>query len=294
MEEIKKLEEVRHIITMHCNLECLHCYLSGGGEKNKCENLTIPENILDNFYLKYKPDVVSATGGEPLLNKKMVELLGKVINKYGGALEVVTNGMLITDDFVEKLQKANPNTFYQISLDGLEDYHNYLRNNRNAFKQVMEGIKIISKHNIRLKIRFTATDENYQDLDGLIKLLESFDNPNMELVIRPVVPLGRAKDNELRFSQDFKVLNDLKSDKIKISTTDNSGKCGCGVNTVAIDSKGDVYPCNYTIGNASYLMGSLYDEDIDLFEQDEFKNYKGNCYARTLQKLFQKNVSVQK
>ena len=285
MEEIRKLEEVRHIITMHCNLECLHCYLKGGGEKNNREILTIQEDILDRFYLKYKPDVVSATGGEPLINKHMVELIGKVINKYGGALEVVTNGMLITEDFVERLQKINPNTFYQISLDGLEEYHNYLRNNGNAFKKAMEGIKIISKHNIRLKVRFTATDDNYKDLEGLIKLLEGFNNPNIELVIRPVVVIGRAKDNGLIFTQDFKVLNNLKSDKIKISTTDNSGKCGCGVNTVAIDSKGEIYPCNYTIGDENYLMGSLYDENVELFEQDDFKKYKGNCYARTLRKI---------
>lgn len=285
MKEINKLEEVRHIITMHCNLECLHCYLNGGGKNNDCDILTIPENILDNFYMKYKPDIVSATGGEPLINKKMVELLGKVINKYGGALEVVTNGTLITEDFVERLQSINPNTFYQISIDGLEDYHNYLRNNNNAFNRAMEGIKIISKHNIKLKIRYTVTNDNYKDLDGIIKLLESFNNPNIELVIRPVVVTGRAKENNLKFSQDYKVLNDLKSDKIKISTTDNSGKCGCGVNTVAIDSKGEIYPCNYTIGNKDYLMGTLYDKDIDLFEQDEFKNYKGNCYARSLQKI---------
>lgn len=282
MKKINKLEEVRHIITMHCNLDCLHCYLDGGGENNKCKILDISEEILNKFYTKYTPDIVSATGGEPLLNKKMVELLGKVINKYGGALEIVTNGTLITEDFVKKMNEINSNTFYQISLDGLEEYHNYLRNSNNAFKRVMNAIKIISSYNIRLKIRITVTDDNYKDLQGLINLLESFNNSNIELVIRPVVVSGRAKVNELKFSQDYSVLNCFKSDIIKISTTDNAGKCGCGINTVAIDSKGDIYPCNYTIGNLKYKMASLYDDNIELFENTEFKDYKGNCYARTL------------
>ena len=47
MSKINKLEEVRHLITMHCNLECLHCYLKGGGEKN-CQK----QNIIDEDILK--------------------------------------------------------------------------------------------------------------------------------------------------------------------------------------------------------------------------------------------------
>ena len=284
MSEIKKLEEVRHIITMHCNLECLHCYLKGGGNNNSKEQVIIDEDVLNKFYLKYKPDVVSATGGEPLLNKKMVKLLGKVINQYGGALEVVTNGTLIDEEFVDDLQKINPNTFYQISLDGMEEYHNYLRNSSTAFARAMRGIKIVSARNIRLKVRYTVTDQNYKDLPILVKLLESFNNDKIELVIRPVVTCGRAKDNNLVFSKEYSLLNNLKSDVIKISTTDNSGKCGCGVNTVAINDIGNIYPCNYTIGDNRYLMGNI-NEEVSLFENEEFKNYTGNCFARRLQKL---------
>lgn len=282
MNEINKLDEVRHIITMHCNLECLHCYLNGGGDNNLKKYNIIDEDVLEKFYMKYQPNVVSATGGEPLLNKKMVELLGKVINNYGGALEIVTNGTLLDEEFVIKMQKINPKTFYQISLDGMEEYHNYLRNNETAFERAIRGIKIISDKKIRLKVRFTATDENFKDLGELIKLLESFNNENIELVIRPVVSTGRASTNNLSFQKDYSILNNLHSNIIKISTTDNSGKCGCGVNTVAINDQGNIYPCNYTVGNNRYLMGSIYDE-ISLFENEEFKNFKGNCYARHLQ-----------
>ena len=282
MSQIKKLDEVRHLITMHCNLNCLHCYLKGGGENNYKKQTIIDEEVLNRFYLKYQPKVVSATGGEPLLNKKMVKLLGKVINKYGGSLEIVTNGTLIDEKFVDEIQRINPNTFYQISLDGMSSYHNYLRNNDKAFEMAIRGINIISNKNIRLKVRFTATDENYEDLPKLIKLLESFNNKNIELVIRPVVTTGRAKDNNLVFSKDYSILNNLKSNIIKISTTDNSGKCGCGVNTVAINEEGNIYPCNYTVGNDNYLMGNIFD-NINLYEDQEFKNFKGNCYARHLQ-----------
>lgn len=282
MSIIYKLDEVRHIITMHCNLECLHCYLKGGGENNLKKQNIIDEDVLKRFYMKYKPNVVSATGGEPLLNKEMVKLLGKVINSYGGALEIVTNGTLIDKKFVEEIQEINPNTFYQISLDGMKKYHNYLRNSDSAFERAISGIKIISDKKIRLKVRFTATDENFEDLPKLIKFLDTFQNENIELIIRPIVSSGRANDNNLVFSKDYSAFNSLNSKIIKISTTDNNGKCGCGVNTVAISDQGNIYPCNYTVGNDQYLMGSIYD-DVPLFEDEEFKNFKGNCYARHLQ-----------
>lgn len=281
--KIEKLDEVRHIITMQCNLECLHCYLKAGGEENNHKNKIISEDILDDFYLKYQPNVVSATGGEPLMNIQMVYLLGKVVNKYGGALEVVTNGTLINEEFVQKIIEINPHTFFQISLDGLENYHNYLRNSKTAYFRAINGINILSKYNVRTKIRFTATNENYQELPELINLLESMNNPNIELVIRPVVHTGRAKTNNLKFEHDYKLLDTFKSDKIKISTTDNEGKCGCGVNTVAIDNYGDIYPCNYTVGNPNYYMGNLEKNNYDLEENEEFKNFTGKCYARHLQ-----------
>lgn len=217
------------------------------------------------------------------MNIEMVYLLGKVINKYGGSLEVVTNGTLITEEFVNKIMEINPHTFFQVSLDGGEDYHNYLRNNKTAYERAINGINILAKYNIRTKIRFTATNENYLELPYLINLLENMNNPNIELVIRPVVYTGRAYENNLKFDQDYSILDSFKSNKIKISTTDNEGKCGCGVNTVAIDNKGDIYPCNYTVGNPHYYMGNLEKLDYELKENEEFKNFTGKCYARHLQ-----------
>lgn len=282
-KNITKLDEVRHIITNNCNLNCLHCYLKAGEENNQNTIINITEDILEKFYLKYQPNVVSATGGEPLLKKDIVKKIAKVINQYGGALEVVTNGILITEDFVDELQHINPHTFYQISLDGLEAYHNYLRNNKNAFQLALKAISLIVKKDIKLKVRLTATNENLKDIPKLINLLDSYNSSNISLVIRPVVSAGRAKENNLSFQKDYSILDEYDSTNIKIYTTDNEGKCGCGINTVAIDPVGNIYPCNYTVGNSKYLMGNIYDLNLSLYENEEFSNFTGKCYARHLQ-----------
>ncbi len=281
MQKIISLEEFRHIITTKCNFRCLHCYLSAG-EEIKEEKL-LDEEALKRFYLKYKPKIVSATGGEPLLKEEVVLFIGKVINMYGGALEIVTNGSLITTEFVKHIKEINPKTFYQISLDGFDRYHNYLRDNKNAFKHAMGAISIILKENAKLKVRLTATDENFKDIQPLIDLLDTYDSENIDLVIRPVVNIGRAKENRLSFSRNYTILDGFKSKKIRICTIDNEGKCGCGVNTVAIDPKGDIFPCNYTIGKQKFSMGNIFTEDVDIYENGEFKNFNGTCYARHMQ-----------
>lgn len=53
------------------------------------------------------------------------------------------------------------------------------------------------------------------------------------------------------------------------------------MNTVAIDPKGDIYPCTYVVHQKKYKMGNIENFE-ELVENEEFKSYKGSCYARTL------------
>lgn len=70
MNQIKRekiiLNEVRHLVTNNCNLFCKHCY-NRAGENNAVKARKYTQEELDKFYHYYKPEVVSATGGEPLL-----------------------------------------------------------------------------------------------------------------------------------------------------------------------------------------------------------------------------------
>ena len=65
-KKILILEEARHLVTAQCNLNCEHCYNKAGSNPNlKARKYTQEE--IDSFYHYFKPSVVSATGGEPLL-----------------------------------------------------------------------------------------------------------------------------------------------------------------------------------------------------------------------------------
>jgi MoaA/NifB/PqqE/SkfB family radical SAM enzyme len=279
------IKEVRHLLTLNCNLRCKHCYLSAGEASERESELS--QEDLDEFYGFFKPDVVSATGGEPLLRKDLVFRLARSVGKYGGAMELVTNGFFLTPDIIEHLGELNPNVFYQISLDGSEMYHNHIRGHPNAYQIAMNAIDMASASGAKTKVRLTATDENFDQIPEIIEELDKYNRPNIQLVIRPIVPVGRAEENGLAMKtsfSEFEGLNGLAK-VISVETTDNMGKCGCGVDTVAVNPNGEIFPCTYFVDRPKYKMGTIGGDLSKLIESEEFKNYDGTCYARHMEKL---------
>ena len=280
-----QLKEVRHILTTSCNLRCKHCYMSAGD--NSCSQVSFSQDEFNRFYAYFRPDVVSATGGEPLLFQEDVLKVAKAVGNYDGAVEVVTNGLLLEEYFIDELKEVCPNVFFQISLDGCKFYHNYLRGNSEAYGGAMAAINMITTKGIRLKVRMTVSDENVDQVPSVIHILDVvnlWNDTPISLILRPVVDQGRASDNEMKASFHYKMLDryQLLPNRITVETTDNVGKCGCGVDTIAIDPKGDIYPCTYFIDKPKHKMGNITDDFEDISENEEFKNYEGACYARFL------------
>lgn len=286
MEEIKRekiiLNEVRHLVTSQCNLFCEHCYNRAGENKGEVARKYTQEEI-DAFYHYYKPEVVSATGGEPLLEVPTVKQIARSIAEYGGELELVTNAFLLTDELLEELRAINPNLSCQISLDGLEDYHNRVRGSKQAYARALNGIKMCLQKGIPVKPRLTLTSENYDETFDVIELLNSISKPEDEikLVIRPVVNFGRARDNGIisvpQSEAELKELFNVVSEHVPVGVTERCGYC---TNSLAIDYKGDMYECCYLIPNPAYFIGNITDDQKTLTRNAEFMNHKGKCYIK--------------
>lgn len=281
-KKILVLEEARHLVTAQCNLNCEHCYNKAGSNPNlKARKYTQEE--IDSFYHYFKPSVVSATGGEPLLEYETVKQIAKSLNSYGGELELVTNAYFLTSEILDELRSINPSLSCQISLDGLEEYHNKVRGNKHAFEKAIEGIKLCLTKGIPVKPRLTLTADNYEETFKVIDLLNniSTENDTIKLIIRPVVNFGRARENNIKSvmqteSQLKDIYNDY-SDHIKVGVTE---RCGFCTNSLAIDHKGDMYECCYLIPNPNYFIGNITDDLSTLKRNQEFLDHKGKCYIK--------------
>jgi MoaA/NifB/PqqE/SkfB family radical SAM enzyme len=59
-----------------------------------------------------------------------------------------------------------------VSLDGLGATHDKFRRMQGAFDKSLAGIRLCRDAGLKVGVRFTMTQDNHQDLPGLLKLVE--------------------------------------------------------------------------------------------------------------------------
>ncbi|MEG2150028.1 MAG: anaerobic sulfatase-maturation protein [Bacteroidaceae bacterium] len=156
-----------------CNLACEYCYYL---EKAKLYSDTprhvMSEQLLEKFIEEYinsqtTPQVLFTWhGGETLMRpisfyKKAMELQkryakGRTIDNC-----IQTNGTLLTDEWCEFF-KAN-NFLVGVSIDGPQEFHDEYRKNRQgipSFHKVMQGIRLLNKHEVEWNAMAVINDFN--------------------------------------------------------------------------------------------------------------------------------------
>ncbi len=143
-------------------MDCIHCYL---GEK---EQKDMDINLIEKALREFSPNglKVLITGGEALLHKRFWEVI-EMASSHPVRLELLSNGTLITEDVAKKLAEHVHSV--QISLDGLEKGHEYLRG-KGSFKKTLRGIKNAARH-LDINIATMVHKANINEFSGLEKLV---------------------------------------------------------------------------------------------------------------------------
>jgi hopanoid biosynthesis associated radical SAM protein HpnH len=152
-----------------CNLACRGCGRIREYKETIREQLSLADCI--TAIDEAQAPVVTITGGEPLLFPYLPVLIDEAI-KRRKHIYLCTNGILLSD-FVEK---ASPSPYLNInvSLDGLEETHDRLRNARGVFAKAVEGIKEAKKNGFRVVINTTVYyDTDNGELLSLFELLKT-------------------------------------------------------------------------------------------------------------------------
>lgn len=135
------IKTVHWSITGKCNYRCRHCYMSAPdaklGELSHDAVMKLIDEIDDCGIFN-----VSLTGGEPLVRKDFEEIVAKLTEKKIKITQIYSNGKLVNAKLLDMLEKYGQKPVFDMSYDGDEGWHDWLRGMSDASKVVMEAFDL--------------------------------------------------------------------------------------------------------------------------------------------------------
>ncbi|PLX13450.1 MAG: radical SAM/SPASM domain-containing protein [Marinilabiliales bacterium] len=283
--------------TTRCNLNCLHC--GSDCSKDSLHNDMPVEDFLmaiDTIKKIPKNFTVVFTGGEPLLRKD-IEYCGKELRKRGFRWSMVTNGHLYDKERHISLLNAGMGAL-TISLDGLIESHNWLRNNSHSFDKLMNAIELAaSSSRLNFDIVTCVNQKNINELDKIRELLISKNVKAWRLFT--IIPIGRAASNDNllltddQFLELMEFINQHRKTKeidIKFScegyvgryeskVRDTSFFCRAGINIGSILIDGSISACPNI--DRSFVQGNIYKDNFFKVWENKFHPFRNRIWTKT-------------
>ncbi len=303
-------------VTRRCNLRCIHCRSSSELSSKGHPDLPFTDalRIIDDISGYAKP-VVVLSGGEPLLREDLFDIASYGTEK-GLRMCLATNGSLV-DDYVCQMIKKSGIRMVSLSLDGsTEKVHDDFRNQKGAFKGIINAAELFRRNNIEFLINSSFTKRNQEEIPKIYRLAKELGATAWYMFM--IVPTGRAEEimNELISKEDYEeildwhyhmekeekdmlvrptcaphyyriVLQNAKKEgthferrSLKFSTGGSKG-CIAGQLICLINVDGDVLPCSYFPMSAGNILKQSFKEiweNSELFKNlRDFKTYEGKC-----------------
>lgn len=293
-----RLKDLFLEVTLRCNAKCEHCGSNCGYEQSKdeinAENLKLAlKNIADNY--KAEDIIINVTGGEPLMRQDLFDIMDYA-NKLGFHWGMTSNGMLINDEILKKMNDTNMETI-SISIDGLKDTHDSFRKVPGSFDRIISNIKKLQNvPSIKIvQVTTVANKKNLHELEGIYELMKKTGIISWRVL--NVDPIGRAKNNSdiLLDNDEYKYLYSFIKRKrnenimnvefgcshflgieLEKELRDTYYTCLTGITIASILSNGDISVCPNVSRRPEFIQGNIKkDSFVDIWE-NEFKLFRQN------------------
>ena len=282
--------------TLRCNHHCRHC-----GSDCRATAL-VPDmpkedfgRVLDSVAAAADPHkvMVVITGGEPLMRPDL-EACGKMIYDKGFPWGMVTNGFALTPERYQRLLQSGLRSM-TVSLDGLEEDHDWMRGVPGSFRHASAAVKmIVDSGAIAFDVVTCVNRRNIGKLNGLKEYLVGLGLKDWRLFT--VFPVGRAaEDPELQLTRD-----ELRALMEFIKATRKEGRiraefacegflgnyegevrghfymCQAGVTVGSVLADGSISACPSI--RADYHQGNIYRDDFMEVWNNHFRPYRDRSW----------------
>ncbi|HQJ61571.1 MAG TPA: radical SAM protein, partial [bacterium] len=193
-KKVRKLNFIFFELTQKCNLSCVHC----GSDCNKDNNSAdLPADVILKTLIDVKKKydshniTIVLSGGEPTIYPGVWDL-GKKIIDLEFPWGMVTNGLSWDEKTIKKAKESRMHSV-TVSIDGLEENHNWFRGNPKSFRKAKNALKmILETPEIYKKDVVTVINRrNLNELDDIYEMLKKMGLKRWRLT--GVDPIGRAK-----------------------------------------------------------------------------------------------------
>jgi len=298
-------------VSHDCNLRCKYCFAEQGvyGGKPEVMSEEVAKAAIDFLIARSGTRhnlELDFFGGEPLMNfevvKKTVEYARSLEAKHNKRFRftMTTNGMLLTDEISEYLNKEMHNVV--LSLDGRKEINDAMRPNA-AGHGSYDRIVPKYQHFVNMRgdgdyyVRGTFTKNNLDFAEDVIHMASlGFDQISVEPVVSdPLLPFSIDEgDLDAVFAEYdrlaayilekkkqgscfnfFHFMIDLEQGPCAIKRLRG---CGCGNEYAAVEPQGGVYPCHQFVGKPEWKMGDVLTGEYDTDMKARFA--KATVYAK--------------
>lgn len=182
-------------LTSRCNLDCKMCYI----HKRSNDRRTLQEERSAQEWIDMARAAKNAgmlflllTGGEPLLRQDFKEIYTKC-HELGLLISINTNGTLITRE-IAAFFKENPPLRINMTIYGAEpETYENLCGDRGAYARVHQAIELLQEAQIPLKLNYSVTPQNIQDVDSIYEYAKLRNLPIQTATY--MFPPVRAREN---------------------------------------------------------------------------------------------------
>ena len=286
--------------TWRCNLKCQHC-----GSDCKSSS-TFPDMPFEDFLAAIQPlkkhypansITVVITGGEPVLRKDLADC-GKQLRENGFLWGIVTNGYAYDEDIHNQLLSAGMGSI-TVSLDGLENNHNQLRNNPKSFEKAVKALElIVETPNLNYDVVTCVHPKNLSELSELKEFLISKKVKKWRLFT--IAPIGRAEEQQelmlsgeqLQKLLDFIAETRTNDSRIKLQMScesyvgeyerkvrDSFFFCHAGINIGSVLIDGSISACPNI--DRSFIQGNIYHDNLLDIWENRFEIMRNRNWCKT-------------
>lgn len=162
--------KLRVCLTDVCNFSCKYCRPGGEGICYEHKSLLSSNELIKLIEILINKgfESVRLTGGEPLLRRDFYEI-AKSIKKISKLkkLTMVTNGSMLSESIVKRIEDVGFKSI-TVSLDTIDRLNFKTLTGKDNLYLVLNGIDLLKKNNINVKINTVVQKSNLSDIKELI------------------------------------------------------------------------------------------------------------------------------